>query len=329
VSTIFVSGGTGLAGSNICQQLVERGDRVRALVRSPSDAQPLADLGVELVEGDVTDRDSVLAAADGCESAIHSAALLGGASQDLAEFHAVNVEGTINVLDAGAALGMRRVVALSTSTFFDTSTTLPLEEAPVLESPPNDPYTVTKLAAFREAHARADAGQDVVTCHPGAIFGPGPVPDRALARTSFNRVLLAALRGRISSYLRFPVTWVSGDDVARGSILALDKGTAGQRYWLDGRPEDTVSTAEACNRACAIAGVDHRVEDVAPADCSPEMADAFGPTLMAIAAAADESPRPIRPAQGLTFQRIGYDPKGLDDGLAKLVPWLRGLGRIE
>jgi len=117
--------------------------------------------------------------------------------------------------------------------------------------------------------------------------------------------------------------------VARGSILALDKGTAGQRYWLDGRPEDTVSTAEACNRACAIAGVDHRVDDIAAADCSPEMAEAFGPTLMAIAATADQSPRPRPQEQSLTFQRIGYEPNGLDDGLARLVPWLRGLGRIE
>jgi nucleoside-diphosphate-sugar epimerase len=328
VSTIFVTGGTGLAGSNVCQQLIDRGDAVRALVRSKSDAQPLADLGVELVEGDIVDPDAVKAAATGCEAAIHSAALLGGASQDMADFHAVNVVGTTNVLDAGEALGMRRVVALSTGTFFDTRSGVPLEEAPVLADPPGDPYTVTKLAAFREAHARADSGQDVVTCHPGAIFGPGPVPERALARTSFNRVLLAGLRGRLTSYLQFPVTWVSGEDVARGSILALDRGTSGERYWLDGRPEDVVSTAEACNRACAVAGVEHRVEDVRYQDCSPEMAEAFGPTLMAIAEAADNGARLGRTSASLTRQRIGYDPKGLDDGLRTFVPWLRELGKI-
>ena len=63
----------------------------------------------------------MLAAAKGCEAAIHTAALLGGASQDIADFHAVNVVGTTNVLDAGRTLGMRRVVALSTATFFDLS----------------------------------------------------------------------------------------------------------------------------------------------------------------------------------------------------------------
>ncbi|MBV8162101.1 MAG: NAD-dependent epimerase/dehydratase family protein, partial [Acidimicrobiia bacterium] len=292
-------------------------------------AAPLAALGVELVEGDITDAGAVKRAAAGCEAAIHCAALLGGASQDLAEFHAVNVVGATNVFDAAEALGMRRVVALSTGTFFDASTGAPMEQAPVLAHPSEDPYTVTKLAAFLEAHERAAAGQDIVTCHPGAIFGPGPVPERALARTSFNRVLLAALRGRLTRYLRFPVTWVLGDDVARGSIAALDDGVAGERYWLDGRPGDSISTAECCNRVCAIAGVDHRVEELDPRSEPEALAQEFGPTLVAIALAALESERPPRGNVTATSERIGYDPVGLDDGLEQLVRWLRALGRID
>src|SRR6202008_2621023 len=185
----------------------------------------------------------VLHAARGAEGAIHCAALLGGASQDLEDFNAVNVVGTTNVLDAAKAHGMRRVVALSTATFLNLSTGVDFEEAPVLENPPDDPYTVTKLAAFLEAHQRAAAGEDVLTCHPGAIFGPGLVVERALHRTSFNRVLLGGTRGKIKRYLAFPVTWVAGKDVARGSIAALDRGVAGERYLLIGQPQDTVSTA--------------------------------------------------------------------------------------
>lgn len=329
MSTVFVTGGTGLTGSNVCRQLVARGDDVRALVRSATDAEPLAALGVQLLTGDITDPVAVKAAAGGSEAAIHCAALLGGASQDLAEFHAVNVVGTTNVFDAAESLGMRRVVALSTGTFFDTGTGVPLEDAPVLAHPSDDPYTVTKLAAFREAHTRADGGQDIVTCHPGAIFGPGPVPERALARTSFNRVLLAALRRRLTRYLRFPVTWVSGEDVARGSIAALDRGVSGERYWLDGRPEDVISTAEACNRACAVAGIDHHVEDVDHRSDPEGLAEEFGPTLMAIAAAAAKGERLSRPAVSRTGERLGYDPMGLDEGLERLVVWLRRLGRID
>jgi dihydroflavonol-4-reductase len=253
-STIFVTGGTGQTGSNVCEQLVKRGDRVRALVRNPDEAAALAGIGVELVKGDITDADDVLRAAKGAEAAIHCAALLGGASQDLDDFKAVNMVGTTNVLDAGKAHGMRRVVALSTATFLNLGTGLDFEEAPVLEKPPNDPYTVTKLAAFQEAHRRAAAGEDVLTCHPGAIFGPGLVVERALHRTSFNRVLLAGMRGKIKRYLAFPVTWVAGADVATGSIAALDRGVAGERYLLIGRPEESFTTAAGINRACEIAG---------------------------------------------------------------------------
>ncbi|CDO89963.1 dihydroflavonol 4-reductase [Mycobacterium triplex] len=327
-STIFVTGATGQTGGNVCEQLIERGDHVRALVRHPDDAAPLAEIGVELVKGDIADADDVLNAAKGAEAAIHCAALLGGASQDLDDFKAVNLVGTTNVLDAGKAHGMRRVVALSTATFLDLSTGADFEEAPVLKNPPSDPYTVTKLAAFLEAHRRAAAGDDVLTCHPGAIYGPGPVADRALHRTSFNRVLLAGMRGKIKRYLAFPVTWVAGADVARGAIAALDAGVAGERYLLVGRPEDTFSTAGGINRACEVAGIDHRVEDLDYRTDPEALTAEFGPTLMAIAKAAANSDRMTRSKDNLTTRRLNYQPMSFDDGLRLLISWLRKLGKL-
>jgi nucleoside-diphosphate-sugar epimerase len=325
---VFVTGGTGLTGANVCEQLIERGDAVRALVRNPSDAEALSAIGVEVVQGDIADADDVVRASKGSDAVIHCAALLGGASQDMADFHAVNTVGTTNVLDAATAHGMRRVVALSTATFIDLTNDAPFEEAPVLADPPDDPYTVTKLAAFREAHARAEAGEDVLTCHPGAIYGPGLVAARALHRTSFNRVLLAGMRGRLTAYLAFPVTWVAAHDVAAGSIAALDRGVAGERYLLIGRPEDTISTAAGCNRACEIAGVDHRVEDLDYRSDPEALTEAVGPTLMAIAGAAARDVRPPRSDDNPTNLRLGYAPMSLDDGLRLLIPWLRGLGRL-
>jgi dihydroflavonol-4-reductase len=327
VKTVLVTGATGLTGANVCRILVERGDNARALVRPDADSAPLAALGVQLAVGDVTEAGSVATAAGDCDAVIHCAALLGGSSQDLAEFEAVNVVGTRNVLDAAESEGMRRVVALSTGTFFDTTTGVAPEDAPIAAHPSTDPYTVTKLAAFQEATARAAAGQDVVTCHPGAIYGPSPVVSRALARTSFNRVLLAALRGRLDRYLRFPVSWVFAEDVARGSIAALDRGIAGERYMLDGRPEDAMSIAAACNRACELAGVTHRVDDVDPS-ADPELAEIFGPTLMAIATDARADPSE-RPAISKTASRLGYVATPLDDGLLELIAWLKESGRLD
>jgi dihydroflavonol-4-reductase len=328
-STIFVTGGTGQTGANVCEQLIARGDNVRALARNPDEATALSEIGVALVKGDISDADDVLRASKGAEAAIHCAALLGGASQDMEDFKAVNMVGTTNVLNAAKAHGMRRVVALSTSTFFNLSTDLPFEEAPVLENPPGDPYTVTKLAAFQEARARAAAGEDVLTCHPGAIFGPALVVERALHRTSFNRVLLAGMRGRIKRYLAFPVTWVAGADVAKGSIAALDSGNAGGRYLLIGRPQDKFSTAAGINRACEIAGIDHRVEDLDYRFDTEALTAEFGPTLMAIAESAAKDVRPPRTDDNLTTRRLGYDPMSFDDGLGLLIPWLRKVGRLK
>ncbi len=327
--TIFVTGATGLAGANICKLLTERGDSVRALARASADTDPLVSMGVEISKGDITDADDVRRAASGSDAAIHCAALLGGASQNLPDFEAVNVQGTKHVLDAAEALGMRRVVAVSTGTFFDTAGGLEREDAPVMKDPSSDPYTITKMAAFQDAMARAGAGQDVVTTHPGAIFGPSPVASNALGRTSFNRVLLSALRRRITQYLTFPVSWVFADDIARGCILALDRGVSGERYMLDGRPEDVVSTAEACNRICALAGIDHRVVDVAPSD-DPELLAVFGPTLMAIAFKLASVTTPRRPlAESKTHKRLGYEPISLDDGLRRTAEWLHEIGSID
>ena len=327
--TVFVTGATGLAGANVSKLLVERGDAVRCLARPTADTEPLKALGVDVVFGDITDADDVRRAASGADAAIHCAALLGGASQNLTDFEAVNVRGTKHVLDAGAALGMRRVVAVSTGTFFDTTSSTEREDAPVMKESSSDPYTITKLAAFQEAMARAAGGQDVVTAHPGAIYGPSPVASNALGRTSFNRVLWPALRGRITRYLTFPVSWVFAEDVAGGCVLALDRGVCGERYMLDGQPEDVVSTAAACNRICSLAGVRHRVEDVAPSN-DPELLEVFGPTLIAIAfklAAAPTSRSAHKESK--TYKRLGYDPIGLDEGLGSTVTWLREIGRLD
>jgi len=291
--------------------------------------EPLVELGVEVVTGDVTDPDAVLRAATGSDAAIHCAALLGGASQDMADFEAVNIGGTKNVIDAAEKVDLRRVVAVSTGTFFDTTTGLDREDAPVTKNPSQDPYTLTKMAAFLDAMARAANGRDVVSTHPGAIFGPSPVASNALGMTSFNRVLLSAARGRIERYIKFPVSWVFAEDIARGCLLALDKGVAGERYMLDGRPEDVVSTADACNRMCRVAGLNHHVVDVEASD-DPELAKVFGPTLVAIAKkAAEGSPDRKTLEDSKTYKRLGYSPISLDEGLGITFEWFRAIGKVH
>ena len=151
---------------------------MKALVRKPEAAAALAAIGVELVQGDVTQADDVLQHVQGLRR--RDPLRRTARRSQPGHRHAVNFDGTTNVLDAGKAHGMRRVVALSTGTFFDLTFPGHREHAPVKADPPDDPYTITKLEAFNEVHRRAEAGDDVLTCHPGAIYGPGLVTQRAL-----------------------------------------------------------------------------------------------------------------------------------------------------
>ena len=169
--TVLVTGATGLAGANICRLLTERGDHARTRLRICRRCA-LAALGVEVVTGDVTDAGAVVRAARGADSAIHCAALLGGASQDLADFERVNIGGTKNVLDAAGVVDLGRVVAVSTGTSFDTAGGLDREDAPVSKAPSSDPYTVTKVAAFLDVMSRAEKGRDIVSTHPGRHLRP-------------------------------------------------------------------------------------------------------------------------------------------------------------
>ena len=169
---VFVTGATGLIGSNVCEQLIERGDEVRALARPGSETGPLRDMGVTIVEGDITDPVSVRKAADGCEAAVHAAAVLGGVVQDSSEHQQVNIGGVGNVLDAAEALGMRRIVTYGTTTYFEFKTAPLTERSPVDENPTTDPYTVTKvfpkLTFFEALELTAMPGKNA--CHEPSVY---------------------------------------------------------------------------------------------------------------------------------------------------------------
>ncbi len=96
---ILVTGAAGFIGTRVVHELRARGRDVRALVRSPARAGPLASWGVELVTGDVTDPESLRAAADGCDGIVHLVSILTGSKDD---FERVMAQGTRNLVEAAA-----------------------------------------------------------------------------------------------------------------------------------------------------------------------------------------------------------------------------------
>lgn len=322
MDAVMVTGATGLIGSNVCRLLVEQGREVRALVRHGSETDPLAALGVSLVHGDITSIDDVARAAKGTNAIINSAALLGGAAQDLAASKATNFDGSVHCYDV-AAHGGHRVVELATTTFLRHDA--PLNEHPeVVDDIPDDPYSVSKAAAFRDGMTRAVAGQDVLFVIPGGTFGPAPCPQRAMGQTSYNRLVRAAIRGRLRDYVSYPVPWVRAQDVALAIVAALDLGKAGDTYLAFGR-EDAMTTAAFLNVACEVVGVEHRIAEVRIRSDDPQARARYGETLVDLA--RRRFPVPWFD-NSYTRELLGYSPVPLAEAMAETVDWLRGIGQI-
>jgi dihydroflavonol-4-reductase len=323
MATYLVTGGTGLIGSNICRLLIERGDDVRALVRPGSDYEPLTTIGVVPFEGDITSPDDVVRAADRCTAIINSAAVLGGNAQHLDEQRATNIGGASNVFDAGAAHGIR-VTTLSTTTFLQHDTPL-TEDSPVADDWHDDPYTLTKGAAYIEAKRRvAEDGADIVVVIPGGTYGPGLSVSRAMGATSYNRVLRGGINGKIRDFVSFPVPWVYAEDVAIASIAATQAGTSGSTYLAFGA-EDAQSTAAWLNVGCEVAGVEHRIADVVIDPDDPEAIARYGETLVELC----QRRYPVPWFDNTrTRAELAYNPRPLRDAMEATVAWLRANAQI-
>jgi nucleoside-diphosphate-sugar epimerase len=107
---LLLTGATGLVGSTLCIAARRAGHRVRGLVHSLAGTEPLGKAGVELVAGDVTDRESLVRAARGVRDIVHCAAVIGGTWSKATpeDFWSVNYQGVVNVLDAARQSGVRR-----------------------------------------------------------------------------------------------------------------------------------------------------------------------------------------------------------------------------
>jgi nucleoside-diphosphate-sugar epimerase len=160
--TILVTGGAGFIGSHIVEGLLERGDRVRVLDNlCTGKRENLENLGngkwcvgrdFELIEADIRDADAVHHAVAGVDGVLHQAALgsVPRSVEDPMTTQQVNADGTLNVLLAARACGVKRVVYASSSSVYGDSETLPKREG--TEGAVLSPYALTKQV--NEAYGR-------------------------------------------------------------------------------------------------------------------------------------------------------------------------------
>ena len=227
----LVTGGAGFIGSHVVAELLAAGVAVRCLLMPGDPAPSLAGLDVERVVGDLTDRDALTRAARGCDVVFNLAAIYAIWLPRRERMFEVNVGGTVAVLDAARAAGVRRVVHTSSIAAVGHRPGRALADETDLFSDwtlGND-YVLSKYLAEVEAFARRADDLEVVCANPAFPFGArdtGPTPT--------GQMILDILRGRLPFVAEGGFNAVDVRDVARGHLLAALHGRSGERYILGG-----------------------------------------------------------------------------------------------
>ena len=232
----LVTGANGHIGSNLVRDLLDHGYAVVAGVRENADQRGLAGLDVERARGDVLDAEAMGKAVAGCDLVFHLAAPYAVWARDPRTLIEPAVTGTENVLRAAKEAGVRRVVVTSSCNAVGFTCGAPLDETTWNERI-SSPYLRAKGEQERIARALAtELDLDVVTVLPTAVLGPFDY-----RKTPTTAPFVDALRG--SGPVPFPMNVVDVRDVARGHVLAAEKGRRGERYLLGGDNVDTAKLA--------------------------------------------------------------------------------------
>ncbi len=221
----LVTGASGFVGWHVARLLLERGHRVRALVR-PSSAIP--ELDVEPVIGDLRDPASLARAVEGCRLVFHVAADYRLWSRHPDEMYRSNVEGTRNMLAAAKSAGVERLVYTSTVGCVGVPPGgIGDENQPVSLREMHGAYKRSKFLAEQVALDFARGGFPVVIVNPTA-----PMGDHDFKPTPTGQIVLDFLSGAMPAYIDTGLNVVNVRDVAIGHWLASEKGRVGERYIL-------------------------------------------------------------------------------------------------
>jgi nucleoside-diphosphate-sugar epimerase len=236
MAKILVTGGTGFLGGCLVRRLVATGHAVRALVRSPEKSKQLADLGVEIVLGDVTQPASLSQAMAGIDLVYHIAATFRQQNVSDKKMWAINCQGVQNMLDAAIAAGtVQHFVHCSTIGVHGNIITPPANE----ETPyaPGDVYQASKTGGEKIAIEYLKQGKLPITIfRPGGIYGPGDMRFLKLFR-SINKQRFVMIG---SGEVLYSLIYI--DDLIDGILLCGTHPNAlGKIYILTGEPALTLN----------------------------------------------------------------------------------------
>ena len=227
----FVTGATGFVGSHVARLLRDQGAVLRLLVRRGSRLDNVAGLDAEIVTGELNDAASLRRGMQGCDAVFHVAADYRLWTPDPKPMYTANVNGTEEVIRSAQSAGVRRIVYTSSvATIGFKHEAEPVdEETPVAEGDMIGHYKRSKFLAEQAALRLAKQGAPVVIVNPST-----PIGEQDIKPTPTGRIIVDFLKKKFPAYVETGLNLVDVADVARGHLLAFEKGRIGERYILGG-----------------------------------------------------------------------------------------------
>ncbi len=230
---VFLTGATGLLGSNIASELINRNHEVKALVRNIERGRKLINSETILVEGDLNNISSFSAQLSGCDVLIHAGSVYGEfyKTENLENLFKINVQSTLQLLDEAYQKGIRNVVYISSSAVLKSLPNRQTDESNPYNEETTDPYFKSKVDAEKAVlrFSRAHSDMRIVFILPSVMLGPG---DSCPSPT--GKFMLNFLKGNLKFNLPGTMCIVDVRDVANAVVEAIVTGGNGERYLVGG-----------------------------------------------------------------------------------------------
>lgn len=227
----FLTGATGFIGGHLARLLCQAGHQVIALVRQPQRAASLSEIGVELVPGDISDRNSLEKGMCGVDGIFHCAGWYKLGARDPNEGVRTNVEGTRNVLEVMRDLKIPRGVYTSTLAVYSNTHGRLVDETYRYQGRHLTTYDETKWRAHTEvAEPMIRAGLPLTIVLPGVVYGPKDTSPIAEMFAQYQHGKLTVVPARTA------YCWADVEDTAAGHLLAMERGRIGEQYIIAGEP---------------------------------------------------------------------------------------------
>jgi dihydroflavonol-4-reductase len=246
---VFITGATGFVGGHVARRYAAEGASLRLLTRQASRLDGLAGIDAEMVTGDLREAEKLRSALTGCDALVHVAADYRLWVRDPEQMYAANVDGTRELLKLAREAGVQRVVYTSSvaTMGFKADGTIVNEDTPVTLADMIGHYKRSKFLAEQEAIQAAHTGQHVMILNPTTPIGAGDAKP-----TPTGRIIVDFLNKKFPAYVDTGLNLVDADEVARMHVVALDRGTSGERYILGG---ENLTLKQILDRMSAITGL--------------------------------------------------------------------------